>query len=450
MDQELTHQLCIRPPSSTTWVGQRAWVLFGIGLLLNSVLRGIRAPSRYVYTEMLQNYSFGFCKRGLVGTLIAALDIHALYHYSFCFFFCLVLLFFNIAILSDLVRRLCAAPLLTSRFAALIFSSSLAIVVLTHAAGYGDHIGLLVTLLAWRIRGFYVRSVCVATLFTLSILAHETNFVLFFPIILFRFLLDMPVTGSKLAILGVACACVVAALIGVSFAHLSVPSAKALYQSLQHEADYPLRKDEIFAITATFSDFLKSQSTSWNDPTFVQLFLNSLIVSIPTTVFLLKGALLALSEAGRSPLVRTAAALAVLSPLSLHLVAYDCQRWTTAMMINAFLLFATVTLQRRPPTNHEGPMTWRAPLIAVSLIALNLSSTLPLFDGYIVQNFPYNEHLNDFIRMIKGDSRFPPPPALCEESGCLTVTEQLGASKSAVSKGELAKELQRELDAERP
>lgn len=434
--------------SSGEGTAVRMWILFGTGLMCNSILRGIRAPGRYVYTELLQNYSFGFCKRGLLGTVIAEMNVPFLYHYSFCVLFCFTIFFINIVLLADTMRRLCAANGMAPRLATLVFASSLSIVVLSHTIGYGDHVGLLVTLIAWRTRSFYARSLLVAALFSIVILIHETNFVLFFPVIIFRFALDLPINSQKFAALTVAVLCVLATVIAVSQAHLPMPMAKALYQSLQPMSDFPLRQDEASVLSSTFYENERMVLKFWNLSTLRDYLWNSWIVALPTTLFLMRHTYSAFSDNRFRRLMRAGALFAILAPLSLHFVAFDIERWTTLTTVNAFIVFASVTLQRPEAMRQPDHTPLSGVAVPLSLIALNLSSTIPLFDGYIVQNFPYVEHVNDVVKIIRGDLPFPPPPALCEESGCLTVVETISPPQSGVSKRELRLKLQQDLDVQ--
>jgi hypothetical protein len=42
--------------------------------------------------------------------------------------------------------------------------------------------------------------------------------------------------------------------------------------------------------------------------------------------------------------------------------------------------------------------SWVLPAI---LVAMNLGSSIALFDGYIVQNLPYEEHIDDVMQILK-------------------------------------------------
>jgi hypothetical protein len=403
-------------------------------LLANSILRGIRAPGIYACTEILQNYDFGFTKRGFIGEIISVLNVPWLYHYGFCFWLSVILLSINIMLLIDLVGNLCAIPDAGPRVGALVFASSLAVVVLAHTIGYGEQIALAVTLLSLRIQGFFARSLFTAILFPVCILIHETSLAIFFPVILFRFLIDIEALSerAKVLALSVVIACVLVALVSVSHAHLDQARAAVLYQELQARADYPLRKYNVRAITTTYWDIMMvNLGVFWRQQAFRGLILESLAVTLPTTLYFVTRSVKALSL--RRRLVRWVAIIASLAPLSLHFVAWDTQRWATLATTTSFLVFAIVELDRRQVLSGSRDISERPLTLPVLLVAMNMGSTIPLFDGYIVQSFPYQEHIHDIAMMLRGEAPFPPPPALCEESGCVTTVTLLTGSRSAVA-----------------
>ena len=400
-------------------LSERAWLIAGVVLLANSILRGIRAPGRWAYTELLFNYDFGFSKRALQGAILSIIGTPSLYHYSFCFWYDLTILFINVGLLTALLRDLCNVGESMPRLVALVFSSSLAVVVLAHTIGYGDQIALLVTLLTLRTREFYARSMLVALLFPACLLIHETEFVLFFPVILFRFLVDIGDgrDRAKLISLCTIIVCALATLVSLTYSKMSVTDAAQMYHAIQSKADYPLREDELFMITSTFGDNLRVQLKVWRDPDAIRFFLYCFVVTFPTTLYLLRETLTTLSATRARRFLRLAAVAASLSPLSMYAIGVDANRWTTLATTTSFLVFSIVVLHSKVSQS-----TPASPLVVPAfLIAMNLGSTIELFDGYVVQNFPYEEHLDDLSKVISGSAPFPPRPELCVESGCVTV-----------------------------
>jgi hypothetical protein len=417
----------------TDRISNTTWLAIGVVLLVNSVLRGIRAPGRWAYTEMLFNYDFGFSKRGLVGAIISALHWPVLYHYSTCFWYSVIVFGINLILLTALLRRLLSVYDTATRLASLVFASSLAVVVLAHTIGYGDQVALLITLLALRIRNYYWLTLFSILFVPISILAHETNFVIFFPVILLRFLVELgrPIEPRKLAALCAVLICTAGAILLAGYTHTSQLDGGAMYKALQAKADYPLRKDEFYMITSTFGENIKGLVAAWHTDEFIHFFASCLIVTLPATVYLMYMFVAGTTGLKHSALLRLAGIAACVAPLSLGLVGGDLNRWTTLATTTSFLSFSIVRLQGDPaatyPITHPSKVT-----IPIFLIILNLGSSMPLFDGYIVQSFPYEEHVQDVVDMVTGRAPFPPPPEQCVESGCMVVIDGF-ASRSAVS-----------------
>jgi hypothetical protein len=398
-------------------LSRRACFVLSIALLSNSILRGIRAPGRWAYTELLFNYDFGFSKRALQGAVLSFIGVPSLYGYKFCFWYDLTILLVNVVLLAALLKKICEVGNESFRSAALVFSSSLAIVMLAHTIGYGDQIALLVTLVALRIESFAVRSVFAALLFPVCLLIHETEFVLFFPVILFRFMSDLngDRTCFRLISLSVVIASALLMFGFLSHTQLSTTSAAAMYRSIQAKADYQLRQDELFMLTSTFSNNFAVQLKAWRDPDFLRFFLYSFIVTFPTTSYLLRETLVALRGRPHGKFLRLPAVVASLAPLSMYAIGLDANRWTTLATMASFLVFSVVI------PNTEGEIIpVRPTVLPALLVAMNLGSSIYLFDGYVVQAFPYEEHLDDLGKVIFGSAPFPPRPEQCVESGCDT------------------------------
>ena len=162
-------------------------------------------------------------------------------------------------------------------------------------------------------------------------------------------------------------------LLWVSSTRLSTAAAETLYRSLQDKADYPLRKDEILAITATLGDIAKITENSWKYPLVRQFVRDSWIVTLPTTLYFLSLTIRQLSSGGALHLVRIAAVMVPIAPLSLHFVAWDFQRWTTLATIARFLSFATVVLYQGLVRNNVQEDAAYSPSLAAMLFETSVS-----------------------------------------------------------------------------
>jgi hypothetical protein len=408
----------IRGSSAEPGFSYRLSVSIALTLLLNSVLRGIRAPAYWGGTHLLFNYHFGFAKRALLGALIASVDAPYLYHYSFYFSFSVAIFAGNLWLIIVLLRRLCRTGCVDARVSVLVFCSSLAVVFLAHTIGWPDQIVLLVTLVLLLCRNFYARALLTVGLFGSTLLIHEGGFLSFFPAVCLRFIADLADRPDriKMIILSALVVIVTATVLVVGTRPpLSTAAAAAMQHTLQSKADFPLNTNGFLILTRTFSDNLEhtvactrqSSHLVW----FLLWFLPSMIVTLPTTIYLLCRAVVVLVARGYGLAVRAAAIGAGLSPLSLHFLGCDNNRWFALATTSSFLVFSVThlwfpsSLGAPSRRSGHGGLRW-----AIALIALNLGSAIALFSGYEVQDFPYEGHVADVAATLEGQAPFPPRP----------------------------------------
>lgn len=402
-----------------------------VGLFLNSILRGLRAPGRWVSTTLLFNYDFGFSRRGLLGAAIASIHNSYLYSYNFSFWFSFVIFAVEVFFLGSLLIQLGAIRTYQSRLGALVFSSSLGVVWLTHSVGYFDHIGLLATLLILRAQKFWIRASLAAVLFPLCLLIHEVNFVLFFPVLCLIVFLDCScgANRSRWFFLGGLVIMITCILLILTTTSITEREALGMYHTLQAKSDYLLRKDAFLSIAST-SEHFSLVSDLWRDEGFQHYVISSAIVTLPTAIYFFRASVRLLRSAGQGPMVFGMAGAASFSPLSLLFVGGDSTRWCALAGVTSFVVLAVVTVKFRGVATHKASQN--AFLIGVVLVALNLGSSIPLFDGYVVQSFPYEQHIDYVRRLILGKESFPPKPEGCLlEGSCGTIIASLCA-KSAV------------------
>jgi hypothetical protein len=407
----------LSPPQIISQWSQRVWmVLIGV-LLLNSVLRGIRPPGMYPYTQFLLNYDFGFAKRSLQGGVIGAFNIPSLYTYNFAFWYMMAVFTANVLLLLWVMRRLCATEDLTARLTASLFASSLAVVVLAHCVGYGDQLALLVTLLALAIRNFYHRCIFVAVLFPACLLIQETEFVIFFPLIVLRFMIDLgnavTVQRRKLAALCLVFVCVLVTLLAVANTHMSEAQATAMLRSIQSRADYPLRGSITLPLTKTFTELLVFFTHRiYDEPLARRYLFLSCIVTLPSMAYLMRRTWSLMTRIEYSIFLRIVAMGASAAPLTLIVIAGDMNRFAAFAVLTSFIAYATARLQGGV-AEPVVPASKTNVLLPVGLIAMNLSSSIPLFDGYVVRSFPYEELLDDLGNTLVFKAPFPPLPEQC-------------------------------------
>jgi hypothetical protein len=385
-------------------------------LFANSILRGIQAPAYWGGTHLLFNYEFGFAKRALLGTIIAALQLPSLYHYNFYFWLSVLIFIAEMGLFLSFLKRLLNTQRQDVTLTVFVFCASLAPVFLAHTIGFSEHMILVMTLAMLLVPGFYLRAVLVALLFTIGVLIHEATFLMFFPVVCFRFLADLAggMDRYRVFVLCLLVGALTALAVVVGGTHLGQDSMQALQRVLQAKADYPLSRNAFLVLTRSLGCNLEHTVECVRDPEFLGLFfVPSLIVTLPTTTFLVYRSLSTLSRRGYGPGLRVAAAAASLSPLSLHFLGCDYNRWLTLAITTSFLVFAVATLWCPPrdvPARQDiagaGVLN-----LAIAVTAVNLTSAIALFGGYQVQDFPYEGHVEEVLMMVSGKEAFPPRPA---------------------------------------
>jgi len=389
----------------------RFWKFLIFGLFLYSILRGIRFPNMWSYSHFLFNYDFGFIKRGLIGEIIKQLNSPYLASYdSFLVFsfaiFCanIVLLFY---FMNDSVNS--QNPILIC--CSLIFASSLGVVFLSHTVGYSDQIGLLITLLTLKLSGFYKKSLFLFLAMPFALLIHEAIFITFFPVIFMALLLSIESEGQtkKILLLGAFSAILLIFVVFLSNHTLDETQAHEMYTGLQAERAYPLREDAFNTLHRTSKDNFQVIESKWSTKktTFLEL-ANSLLVTAPSFIVFIYFTNVILKEAKVKYYIRLLSILASLSPLLLHFWGWDLHRWNTLTVTTSFIIQYITNIKYKNQLAITSDYIYA--LLAVVLF-LNIGSTIPLLDGYIVKQYPFIEHQNYIIDLILRKETFPYIPS---------------------------------------
>jgi len=115
-----------------------------------------------------------------------------------------------------------------------------------------------------------------------------------------------------------------------------------------------------------------------------------------------------LVAAKTKPVIVGLALLAPLSPLLLHVFAWDMHRWNTLVVTSAFLILYVVYAARG---RHQEPELSRLLLpVLLFLICLNGMSEILLFDHYSVNQFPFVDQQQYWIDVLSGRAEFPAVP----------------------------------------
>ena len=385
----------LRNTRFTTWTG--------LALLLIGAVRGFHSPNAYAYTLSLIDYSVGFVKRGLFGTIFGAVSRQTYHDFALASIFLLAL---SLGSLGWVVWKLAAAPHFHTRTSALVFASSFAVVFLAHINGYLDHAGILLTVAVLSIADWRRQAAAALVAFCLGVALHEATFVLFFPVVIGVLLVKVRLARTPAGTLAVlALGAVVAAWAMAASGHSLDPARiERLSASIARTADVPLHegaleevlRSERGANLAYMARFWR-RSENW-----FYLFL-SLVVTLPPLLYMLAEVRRRLQAAAIERWAAVLMILAPLSPLALHLVGWDTHRWN--MMAIVTTLLAIYGLDRAGLAVPQTPAVRpdRLALIFLVVILLNGVGAVPLFGDVAPVPFPFCEHIRTLAHSLKGN-----------------------------------------------
>lgn len=385
----------------------RLWNVISAAILIISIIKGLRYPSAWAYTHYLFNYSFGFTKRALIGTLINLLGIPYLKSYEFFVISSTILFLADMVLIYLSIRDFINSGNKMLIGCAIIFASSLAIIFLSHTIGYFEHLGLLTTLIAMRIKGFYKKLSFLVPAFTITLLAHEVNLIIFFLVIFISLLLDIKPGNDlkKLVALGAFSAAMVGLVFYISNSTIAKKAAYQMYKDAQAEAGkISLRKDAFVVLVKSTNDNLKRQYQMWENRPMLNELEQSFLVTLPSIFTLIYLTLSILKKSGAKVLLIAFSILASISPFILHFLAWDMDRWNTLAITTSFLVLSIVYNSDKSSSADLSDSVYP---ILIFVLFLNATATIVLFDEYTVQQFPFREHQKYILDIISGRTTFP-------------------------------------------
>ena len=394
------------PETAAIFNRKTAWRVVALAIFLISILRGIRFPNLWSYSHYLFNYEYGFVKRGLLGTLIAHLPPFFSTYAAFTLF-SIAIFIINMILLGLLLMALIdrGSPALTG--AVLVFASSMAVVFLAHTIGYFDHIGLLITLLTLRIKTFGWKMLFAAPAMIIALFIHEAILVIFFPIILLSLLFSVEdeKRRKQLLHLGTLLLALILLAFFISNSAISAENAQTMRYEFQEQIGYRLPRNAFEVLSRSSEDNLAVMKALWSDKERFLSMAESILVTAPSLllIFYLIFSLATHSLKNRWLLAFTL--LAPLSPLLLHIMGWDLNRWNALAISMSFLALYLLSDSGFPAASIRlSPIVY--PLI-LFLIFLNGASRIDLFDEYYVKQFPFPEHVEYLIHLLSGNPLSP-------------------------------------------
>ena len=323
------------------------WPLFAF-LLILTVMKGIRMPSRWAVTHYLFTYQMGFTRRGLWGELLRRTLQARTSNYFVLATVGLIIFALFLLVLVRLCRDVAPSqdrvPLL------LVLLASPGLAFFAHLTGYLEqvvYLALLVIFVAAR-RQRWNAAVTLAFLAALILpCIHEASILWVGALTLLALLAasadsrSTPSSRRLLALLLVAGVWVASTAAVVTYGRLTRMRLEALRDDRLQSFEFRLRTDAFQTLTTTLSADLAEMRARWADPNIQVDMILSLAVFAPGAIYL--GVLAGRRARAFDPdptIQNVAMTLVVLSaagPLLLHAVGRDAHRWNALAALDAGL-----------------------------------------------------------------------------------------------------------------
>jgi hypothetical protein len=359
-------------------------------MLTINVMRAIRLPTDWTYTQFLFNYSVGFCKRGLIGELIRQLNLSLLYTYDFFVTISTTLFLLNLFLIGRIGLQLIKQEEKPLIFCAILYASSLAVCMLANTIGYAEQIGLFITLIAVQIKNFRTKFLFITIGCSFLVFVHEATIIIFFPILFISLLLDKNLEGRRYALVFLLMYSIVLLLLTFFVSNSTLNSNElnnlSHFLSMKMTSNISPQPQALEILNHSISDNLTTMETIWHFERWQFALIASFLVTIPTALLLLYVCNNLLISNGIKRGLRILSLMAVFSPLILHFLAWDFNRWNTVLITNSFILL--YISQKRQNQVLANTLNWLEPIF-IFLIFLNGASELLLLGGSPIRQFPF-------------------------------------------------------------
>lgn len=381
----------------------RVLALFVLSL---SLLKGIRLPTRFALTHYLFSYREGFIRRGFLGSLLAPFEPYTYWELAgFAFGLLAFFLFITWRLLSQDARSG-----VRSALPWLAFLASPGLVFFFHIVGYLDYVLVgavwAVILFSKRI-GSTATQVACFVLSPILLLVHEVAIVLVIPSLFFLILLaneNNPGQALRRATAFTVLSIGVLVLL-VQTGSLEDSERRSVTTSLSQRATFELRRDAIAVLFYQPAGRVAKMNKLNSDKDYQKRMVSSLFLFMPTTLlFIWLSLRLCRSQAAPRQRIAALAIIGVgLSPLLLHIVAFDAHRWHALSNLASFTTW--LAMSRSCQTNDIRP-TSAVHTAVVLLLILNLSGTNYFFPQHKPQYFPEYDHI-DTLKSWGNDDAVP-------------------------------------------
>lgn len=400
------------------------WKVAAFVILMLAIVRGVRFPHFYPYTQALLSYEFGFIKRGLLGTVLSGVFGDVAYHFWFFSLVSFVVLFVVIYLFWLILRDLIETNNPIHIFAALIFAASPSLIHMININGHFEFYGMLVTLLVFRLKGFNNKFIAATVGMILAILIHEINFIVFVPTIILLLFCSIEPNKQNLQFMGVVCFGLVMAIVTFALLNHAVSDEGIkykLYLLANERTDLDNVYFEAFKIIGrNLEDNANIVGLSfWARPVILFEIAIALSVLLPQLLFFMFLSYKLFSMARVNILFVLLAMFASLSPFLLYLVAFDFVRWDSLVGVVCFLVYViaatsqpkTALLLKNKDESSSAPINvGKYVPIAVFLLFFSAMSSMPMWSGYQAKMYPFFDHHKYFFHLATGQDSFPSKP----------------------------------------
>ena len=370
---------------------RRFWA-WAAGLLTAvSVLKGLRVPNDWAATEAQFGYGQGFVKRGLFGAVVTG--PLGLWHYGRFALVSILLLGALIGLVVAFSRGAGVSARFGSAIVGAVFGASYSVTYLAHLNGYLDIPLALMGVGVLCVRSLRMRMAVGVPVVVVAMLTHEMFLVVFLPVVLLSFLLQMEFEGGQrragwaavacLAGVGIAMAAVLAAQKPVSAAR-----ADAMMQEIAARADFAPRADFLPVLTNSPAEIARIMLAKQKTLRWWLGQVSSAVTLLPAAGVLLyvTRRVLATGERAVPGWMFPACVVAGLAPIAMGAVGIDTGRWYGLAGLTTFLVLGCVC--RYGPGGFVGlsPAVQRAAIVA---IALGMASGGGLMDHSQVLPYPF-------------------------------------------------------------
>ena len=322
----------------------RFWYVVTAVVGVLAAFKGMRLPNRWSATQAQLDYSQGFVKRGFFGAAIAG--PLGLGHYarfavvSYGLLTVLAVMLVVLAVKSGMAKRLGGAELLA------VFFGSYGVSTMANTVGYMDIPLAMIAVGILFVRRPMLRIALGLPLTVVALLIHELFLFVFLPVLLLSFVLQglsEATVGGKIRVF--AAGLVLAAVAGglsLRLAHeppMTSAQAATMSEHVAQRVDFEPRQDFYTVLVLSSKDNLLTMTGFFTSFDWYVKQLASVMVFGPSVFLLMAAAITVVksSVVGANAWVIAAGVVCGLSPLAMHVLAWDVARFNGLVCLTAFL-----------------------------------------------------------------------------------------------------------------